>query len=103
MVREFFICALAVAVAVLAASSATLAQSSAPLTTVRFAYAPSDDLLPFWYAQSTGMFAKAGLNVEVQVAATGAIVTQAVLAGAADIGRSSPQAIIAAHIRGSPS
>ncbi len=102
MVRRLFIHALTAAVAILAVSSATTAQTAAPLTTVRFAYAPSDDLLPFWYAQATGMFAKAGLNVEVQVASTGAIVTQAVLTGAADIGRSSPQAIIAAHIRGIP-
>jgi NitT/TauT family transport system substrate-binding protein len=101
MVRQLLLRLAVAAVTILAASSGAFAQTSAPVT-VRFAYAPSDDLLPFWYAQSTGMFVKAGLNVEVQSASSGAIVTQAVLSGAADIGRSSPQAIIAAHIRGIP-
>jgi NitT/TauT family transport system substrate-binding protein len=101
MVRQVLFRAMLTAVSILAVSSATVAQAPAPVT-IRFVAAPSDDLLPFWYAQSTGMFAKAGLNVEVQSASSGAIVTQAVVGGAADIGRSSPQALIAAHIRGIP-
>ena len=80
-----------IALSLLAVSSAAIAQNAAPaLTTIRFTAAPSDDLLPFWYAQSTGMFKAAGLDVQVSSVSTGAIVTQAVIGGAADIGRTSP-------------
>jgi NitT/TauT family transport system substrate-binding protein len=100
MIPKFILRIALIAAATLAAPSATLAQS-APVT-VHFIAAPSDDLLVFWYAQSTGMFKQAGLNVDVQTASTGAIVSQAILSGAADIGRASPQTVIAAHIRGVP-
>jgi len=90
----------ALAAALLIAAPATMAQSN--LTTIRFVAAPSDDLVPFWYAQSTGMFKAAGLDVEVSSVSTGAVVTQAVIGGAADIGRTSPSVLIAAHIRGIP-
>lgn len=101
MFRQFVVRSLAIAASLLLGVSAAGAQAPAP-TTIRFIAAPSDDLLAFWYAQSTGMFKKANLNVEVQTASTGAVVSQAVIGGAADIGRSSPQTIIAAHIRGIP-
>lgn len=90
------------AAAVLAASPAADAQSSSATTKIRFVAAPSDDLLPFWYAQSTGMFKNAGLAVEASSVATGTVVTQAVIGGLADIGRTSTQILIAAHIRGIP-
>ncbi|MGA2393694.1 MAG: ABC transporter substrate-binding protein [Candidatus Lustribacter sp.] len=95
-----FVLSSALAAVLLAVSSASMAQSN--LTTIRFVAAPSDDLVPFWYAQSTGMFKAAGLNVEASSVSTGAVVTQAVIGGAADIGRTSPQVLIAAHIRGIP-
>jgi NitT/TauT family transport system substrate-binding protein len=101
MFRHIVFRSVAIAAALLIGASAAGAQTSAP-TTIRFIAAPSDDLLAFWYAQSTGMFKKANLNIEVQTASTGAIVSQAIIGGAADIGRSSPQTIIAAHVRGIP-
>jgi NitT/TauT family transport system substrate-binding protein len=90
---------LSAAAALVATPSAIRAQGA---TTIRFVYAPSDDLVPFWYARGNGLFTRAGLNIEVTSASTGAAVTQAVIAGSADIGRTSPQALIAAHIRGIP-
>jgi NitT/TauT family transport system substrate-binding protein len=90
----------ALAAAVLVSASASPAQTGP--TTIRFAAAPSDDLVAFWYANSTGMFKAAGLNVETTSISSGAVVTQAVIGGAADIGRTSPQVLIAAHIRGIP-
>lgn len=93
--------AAALSVAAPLAPAIAAAQTGAPVT-IRFVAAPSDDLLPFWYAQANGMFAKAGLTVETQSVSTGAVVTQAVISGAADIGRSSPQAIISARVHGIP-
>jgi NitT/TauT family transport system substrate-binding protein len=91
----------AFAAALLAASSAANAQTSAP-TTIRFISSGSDDLLPFWYAQSKDMFRAAGLNVIWTNSASGALSTQGVLAGAADVGRASLSSLIAAHVRGIP-
>ncbi|HEV8022838.1 MAG TPA: ABC transporter substrate-binding protein [Candidatus Lustribacter sp.] len=88
-----------VAVGILVAASATTAQQ---LTTIRFIATSSDDLVPFWYAQSAGLFKAAGLDVQVTTVNTGAIVTQAIIGGAADIGRSSPSILLAAHVRGIP-
>jgi ABC-type nitrate/sulfonate/bicarbonate transport system substrate-binding protein len=83
------------------AGSAANAQTP-KLTTIRFLATISDDLLPFWYAQSTGMFVKAGLDVVASSVSGGAIVVQAVAGGDYDIARTSPSALIAAHIRGIP-
>lgn len=99
MIANLVLRAAAVAVAVLVATSATTAQQ---LTTIRFTATSSDDLVPFWYAQSSGLFKAAGLDVQVTTVNTGAIVTQAIIGGAADIGRSSPSVLLAAHIRGIP-
>jgi NitT/TauT family transport system substrate-binding protein len=87
--------------AVLANAPAVLAQSPAQ-TTIRFVASPSEDMLPFWYAQSTGAFAKAGLNIVAQKAGSGAVVAQAMAGGAADAARASLSSLIAAHSRGIP-
>jgi NitT/TauT family transport system substrate-binding protein len=91
---------LALALAI-AAGGITAAQTPAP-TTIHFIAAPGDDLLGFWYAQKTGLFAKAGLNVIYEPAASGAAVTPAIVGGAADIGRTSINSLIAAHVRNIP-
>jgi len=101
MVWQLILRALVVAASILAASSAATAQPSS-VTTIRFIAAASDDLLPFWYAQSTGLFRAAGLNVVTSSAPSGAIVAQAIVGGADDIGRASLSSLIAAHIRGVP-
>jgi NitT/TauT family transport system substrate-binding protein len=85
-----------------ASSAATVAQTASPLTTIRYIGAPGDDQLSLWYAQSTGMFAKAGLNVIVDKAASGATVSQAIVGGADDIGRTSLNSLIAAHVHNIP-
>jgi NitT/TauT family transport system substrate-binding protein len=101
MVRRIAFRAAAVAAAVLLAGSAAVAQSS-NLTTIRVVASAGDDLLPLWYAQSTGMFRAAGLNVVLDKSASGAIATQAIVAGADDIGRVSLISLVTAHVRGIP-
>jgi NitT/TauT family transport system substrate-binding protein len=71
-------------------------------TTIRFLASPSEDMLPFWYAQQIGAFSKAGLNMVVDKGASGAVVAQAVAAGAADAARASLSSLIAAHARNIP-
>jgi NitT/TauT family transport system substrate-binding protein len=85
----------------IAAMGVTRAQVPA-LTTIHFIAAPGDDLLGFWYAQKMGFFTKAGLNVVYEPSASGAAVTPAIVGGAADIGRTSINSLIAAHVRNIP-
>jgi ABC-type nitrate/sulfonate/bicarbonate transport system substrate-binding protein len=96
----------AVAVAVLLLASIGTSQAQAPaqpdLTTIRFISSPSDDLRPVLYAQSAGLFKKAGLDVEITRATSGAVVAQSVIAGAMDVGKSSLVSLIAAYAHGVP-
>jgi len=78
------------------------AQTPADLTAIRFISSPSDDLRPVLYAQSAGLFKKAGLDVEITRATSGAVVAQSVIAGAMDVGKSSLVSLIAAYARGVP-
>jgi NitT/TauT family transport system substrate-binding protein len=102
MRRGAFVRSLALAGPLLAASNApAFAQSGAPAT-IRFTSSAGDDLRPILYAQSTGMFKAAGLEVVMQLANSGAVVAQAVVGGAMDIGKGTITSIIAAHARGIP-
>jgi NitT/TauT family transport system substrate-binding protein len=91
----------AIAAAFVFMSAAAGAQTAAP-TTIRFITSPSEDLLPFWYAQSKDMFRAVGLNIIVTKSPSGAISTQGVIGGVADMGRASLSSLIAAHVRGIP-
>ena len=62
----------------------------------------ADDVTPILYAQKTGMFAKAGLDVDLQKFNSGSAVTAAVIGGAIDIGKSSIIPLINAHVHGVP-
>jgi NitT/TauT family transport system substrate-binding protein len=72
------------------------------LTAVRLISASSDDLRPVLYAQKTGIFRRAGLDVQLQLSNSGANAAQAIVAGAQDIGKSSITSLIAAYARGLP-
>ena len=43
----------------------------------------ADDVTPLLWAKATGMFAKAGLNVDIQKMTSGSAVTAAVIGGSA--------------------
>jgi NitT/TauT family transport system substrate-binding protein len=92
----------AAVVAVLLLASIGTSSAQTDVTTIRFISSPSDDLRPVLYAQSAGLFKKAGLDVEITRAASGAVVAQSVIAGAMDVGKSSLVSLIAAYARGVP-
>lgn len=77
-----------------------LAADEKPLKTVSFITTVADDMRSFLYAQSSGLFRQAGLELTFTPAATGAVVAQAIVGGAADIGKASITSIIAAYARG---
>jgi NitT/TauT family transport system substrate-binding protein len=74
----------------------------ATLTTVRVAGVLSDEMTPVLYAQKSGLYAKAGLDVQVISAPSGAAVSSAVLAGSYEIGKSSLVSLMNAHVHGLP-
>jgi NitT/TauT family transport system substrate-binding protein len=78
------------------------AQTTPPPITIQVASNAADDVTPILYAQKMGLFAKAGLDVQLQRMNSGAAVTAAVIGGAVDIGKSSIIPLINAHVHGVP-
>ena len=87
-----------------AAVANAIAQAApAGLVPVRVVTTPNDDVTPLLYAVKTGLFEKAGLDVQILRGPTsGAAVAAAVLGGTYDIGKSSISTIFDAHIKGLP-
>jgi NitT/TauT family transport system substrate-binding protein len=102
MRRKAFVRAGAMLAPMFAVPAAYASAQSDKLTTIRFISSPSDDLRPILYAQSAGLFKRAGLDVVLQLSSSGAVVAQSVVGGAMDIGKASITAAIAAHARGIP-
>ncbi len=95
--------ALTAGLGVLAAGAVARAQTPAPdLLTLRLASSPADDTMPVLYAQQTGAFRRAGLDVQLTRATSGAAVASAVAGGSLDIGKSSVVSILTAHAKGLP-
>jgi NitT/TauT family transport system substrate-binding protein len=84
--------------AFVAASGSALAQ--APLTSIRIASSPVGDVIPLLYAQSSGLFRSAGLDVTLTKANSGSAVAAALVGNAIEIGKVSAVSIITAHARG---
>lgn len=83
--------------AVLFVSTGGLLAQTPSTATIRLVAAPDDDFTPILYAQHAGLFEKAGLSVDVQRVSGGALATNAVIGGAADIGMSDVVRLIIAH------
>lgn len=95
-------CVLAIATVGVTAS-ATLAQPAPALQTIKLGVLPNDDMISVLYAQQTGMFRAAGLDVVLDKSSpNGSAIATAVAAGAYDIGKSSITPIFDAHLRGLP-
>jgi NitT/TauT family transport system substrate-binding protein len=86
--------------AALAASSPALPQHA--LIPVHLGVTPNDDMVSVVYALRSGLFEKAGLDVTIEKASSGAAIAAAVVSGAYDIGKSSITPMFDAHERGVP-
>lgn len=69
---------------------------------IHIAVPPLAAVAPLLYAQKAGLFASAGLNVDIQTLNSGAAIAAGVAGGAIQIGSGSLQAVIAAHANGVP-
>lgn len=88
------------AVCLLAVGAARVSVAAPVLQTVRIQTIATDDATPILYAQRAGLFAKAGLDVQIDKAGSGAAIAAAVLAGSFDIGLSNLVTLMSAHVRG---
>ena len=75
---------------------------SADMATVRVAGTPDADIVGALWAAHSGIFQRAGLDVQVQRLNSGSAVTAAVVGGSIDIGKSSVVGLIAAYVKGVP-
>jgi len=69
---------------------------------IQFGGVPTDDMTPIYYAIKTGMYRKAGLDVEVVPTASGTVASTAILAGTYQMGKTSAIAAFIAHLKGLP-
>jgi NitT/TauT family transport system substrate-binding protein len=91
--------ALALGAAFLAAPVAAGAQSLTPMT---LAGVPEESVTPALWAEQSGMFRRAGLDVDVQAATSGTAIAAGVAGGTYAVGKSSLVSVITAHARGLP-
>lgn len=89
--------------AALVASRPSAARAQAPgSATLHLASNPNDDVTPVLWAMHTGMFAKAGLAVDLQTLNSGSAVTAALVSGALDVGKADLLPMVAAYSHNVP-
>jgi NitT/TauT family transport system substrate-binding protein len=69
---------------------------------IRLAGVATDDWTPVYYAAKSGIYQKAGLDVEIIPTTSGSAATEAVISGAYEIGKGSLIASLQAHLKGLP-
>jgi NitT/TauT family transport system substrate-binding protein len=85
-----------------AASTLATARAQGAPVRVRIGTTLADDIQSVLFAQRSGAYRRAGLDVEMTPGLNGAAITAAVLAGVFDIGKSSLIALMSAHLHGLP-
>lgn len=91
--------------AAVAASFATTQRAGAQqpaLALLRITCVPNDDVTPLLYADQSGLFRKAGIQVEITRNTSGAAIAAAVAGGTYDIGLASMMALVTGHAHGLP-
>jgi NitT/TauT family transport system substrate-binding protein len=97
--RSSFLIALAAGAALPLGGRPAAAQTPA---NVLVASASDEDAIAALWAVQSGAFRRAGLNVTIQKASSGAVIAAAVIGGAVDIGKASAMVLLAAHAKGIP-
>jgi NitT/TauT family transport system substrate-binding protein len=85
-----------------AGALAIRARPALALERIRVVGPPTEDATPLYFAAKTGMYARAGIEIEMIAASSGTAATTAVIAGAYDVSRTSPMSVFVAFLRGIP-
>jgi len=96
------VAALAAALLLAGPAAAPAPADDPALIPVHVGVLPNDDMMSVIYAQQTGMFKKAGLDVTLEKSTSGVAIAAAVIGGSFDIGKSSITPIFDAHEKGIP-
>ncbi len=59
-----------------------------------------EDSLPLWYGMTSGMFRRAGINIDYQRVATGSAASIGIVGGAYNLGNTTPLSATLAHVKG---
>jgi NitT/TauT family transport system substrate-binding protein len=86
----------------LALFAPSLRASAQELPVVRVTGPANDAFAPIYWAQSTGLFRRNGVDVQTVAATNGAAAMAAVLGGSAEIALTNMVAVFQAHLRGVP-
>ena len=89
----------ATAAALVAAPHAARAQAPPK---VRLIGVPTDDMTPVFYAAKNGLYQKAGLDLEIVATSSGAVATDAIIAGTYELGKGSAIGVLNAYLHGLP-
>jgi len=76
--------------------------AQAPLTTLRIGSSPDVTAVPILYALKSGMYKKAGIDLEIIKMSSGSAVMAALVGGAVDLGKSSSFGTLIAIAKGVP-
>lgn len=98
--RATFLMGTAAVTAAVGAPRRLRAQNTPPLTTIRLGTAGNDDATPIVYGQKAGIFAKYGLDVEINKNPGPA--AAALVGGSYDFGKSAITSMLQAHENGLP-
>jgi NitT/TauT family transport system substrate-binding protein len=100
MRRSTFINAASLSLVLPALSQRALADSA--LEPLRLIAIPSDALTPLYYGMQTGIFKKAGIDLQIFPASSGTAATAAVIGGAYDLANTSIVPVMNAYLRSVP-
>lgn len=92
---------LAGSAALFAAGRAAAVRAQSPIT-IRYGSTPLVDGVPIYYAQQTGLFRAAGLDVQITKLSSTSAIAAALVGGSLDVGEVSAVPLINAHVRGLP-
>ncbi len=92
----------AAAAALLPVLSPICARGADAPSTIRVATTPDDASMAVVFAERTGRFRAAGLDVEISQQTSGAAIAAGIVGGSYDVGKSSLTSVLSAHLRGVP-
>jgi NitT/TauT family transport system substrate-binding protein len=98
--KQFKLVALLVPLLAMIGVDASRAQSPVPLPTIRVASSPNENAVPVLYAIREGLFRKAGIDVTLDHASSGAAIASGVAGGAIDVGVANVFSLVLAHVHG---
>jgi NitT/TauT family transport system substrate-binding protein len=81
---------------------ANAADAPAGLKTIRVATTPDDASLSVVFAERTGRFRQAGIDVQISIQTSGAAIAAGIAGSSYDVGKSSLNSILSAHLRNVP-